>query len=69
MLVMYSFSVYNVLLYVSVLGVKSAIYHAGLAKTVRRRVHQRFINDEIQVRVNCYIFLLIFCSDLRVHHI
>lgn len=36
-------------LYFAVMGVKSAVYHAGLSMPARKKAHHDFIMDEIQV--------------------
>ena len=39
-----------------VLGVRSGLYHAGLSMGVRRKAHQQFINDELDVVVATVAF-------------
>ena len=42
---------------VTVLNVKVGLYHAGLNMKVRKDNHHKFVNDELQVCQDSYIYI------------
>ena len=40
---------------VTVLGAKSALYHAGISLSARKKAHKAFIADEIQVHITILV--------------